>query len=89
MGMFSAIFGIVMLGIISDTVVKLAKARSGGASPRELAGLRQQLEDQASVLDHQGQQLLELQERTDFMERLLAKSREGTSLNPGDSGKGS
>ena len=56
---------------------------------RRLAGLRQQLDDQASLLDHQGQQILELQERTDFMERLLAKSREGTSLNPGDSGKGS
>ncbi len=83
------VFGVAMLGIISDTVIKIMKARSGGASPREIAGLRQQLDDQATLLDHQGQQILELQERTDFMERLLAKSREGTSLNPGDSGKGS
>lgn len=81
MGFFSAIFGIVMLGIISDTITKVLKAR-GAAAPRELAALRQQLDEQAQVLDQQAQQLLELQERTDFMERLLAKTREGTAINP-------
>lgn len=82
MGIFSAIFGIVLIGVIGDTIGKIVKARGAGPSPRQLADIRQQLEDQAGALDHQGQQILELQERSDFMERLLAKTREGTALNP-------
>ena len=84
MGIFTAMFGIVLIGVLGDTIGKVIKARGAGPSPRQLADLRQQLEDQAAILEHQSQQILELQERSDFMERLVAKTREGTSLNPGD-----
>ena len=84
MGIFTAMFGIVLIGVLGDTIGKVIKARGAGPSPRQLADLRQQLEDQAAILEHQSQQILELQERSDFMERLVAKTREGTALHPGD-----
>ena len=87
MGLFSAVFGIVLIAVIADTIGKIVKARGAGPSPRQLADIRQQFEDQAAALDHQGRQILELQERSDFMERLLAKTREGTALNPANPAK--
>lgn len=75
MGLFSFIFGIVVVGIIGDTVAKVARAKTVGGG-RQLDELRRQLEDQSQILASQEQQILELQERTDFMERLLAKNRE-------------
>jgi hypothetical protein len=75
MGVLSFIFIIVMVAMVSDTAVKVIKARNAGGG-RQVDDLRRLLDEQSDQLSHQQDQIAELQERTDFMERLLARTRE-------------
>ena len=60
-----------------------------GAAGNDVAGLRQQLDDQAAAIEDaqaklalQSTQLAELHERVDFAERMLAQARDRTKLGP-------
>ncbi len=92
MNVITGIFLLVVFGIVSETIVKIAKARSAGRQlsrplQAELDELRRQLQEQGGVLadtqatlNNQDQQLQELHERVDFAERLLAQHREQQKL---------
>ena len=77
------LFIIVLAGMAVGAISEIAKAVAGrGASTRELAELKLQLEQYAtalqeaqSTLSDQAAELAELQERVDFAERLLARAR--------------
>jgi len=77
------LFIIVLAGMAVGAISEIAKAVAGrGASTRELAELKLQLEQYASALQeaqstlsYQAAELAELQERVDFAERLLAQAR--------------
>jgi len=77
------LFIIVLAGMAVGAISEIAKAVAGrGASTRELAELKLQLEQYAtalqeaqSTLSDQATELAELQERVDFAERLLAQAR--------------
>jgi len=77
------LFIIVLAGMAVGAISEIAKAVAGrGASTRELAELKLQLEQYAtalqeaqSTLSDQATELAELQERVDFAERLLARAR--------------
>ena len=83
---------IVALAIAGTTIVLVAGAIAGairgrGSSRSEAVHLSDQLRDQAAALDdvqhslaNQSAQLLELQERLDFAERLLAQDRDRAVL---------
>ena len=85
---------IVALAIAGTTLVLVAGAIAGairgrGSSRSDVAHLSDQLKDHAATLDdvqnsvaNQSAQLLELQERLDFAERLLAQERDRTVLKP-------
>ena len=83
MSFLMGVFIIILAGIAVGAISEIAKAVAGrGASTRELAELRQQLEHYAaalreaqSTLSDQATELAELQERVDFAERLLAQAR--------------
>jgi uncharacterized protein YycO len=87
---------ILALIIAATTLVLVAKAIAGalagrGASRSELAQIKQQLEQDAAALEdaqttlaNQSTQLLELQERLDFAERLLAQARDRSALGAGE-----
>jgi len=78
--------------VAGETVIRVAKARAGGA-PRlqgHLDQLQHQIDDQASavaeVQSHvagQEAQFRELQDRVDFAERLLAQAQNRSALSPG------
>jgi hypothetical protein len=84
------------LAIVGTTIVMVARTLAGalrgrGSSRSELAQLGDQLEQQAAALEdaqislaNQATQLVELQERLDFAERLLAQGRDRTALRPGE-----
>jgi hypothetical protein len=81
MSLFNGLFVIVLAGIISETVVKIVRARMGSrGGAREIEDLKAQLEQAQAAIASQGEQIMELQERTDFMERLLAQSKERPGL---------
>ena len=67
---------IPIVAIISGTVLKLARLRASRPSPSASPDVTARLE----VLEHDlrglQQELLETQERLDFAERLLSKTRE-------------
>ena len=83
---------IVALAIAGTTIVLVAGAIAGairgrGSSRSELSALNDQLKDHAAALEdvqsslaNQSSQLVELHERVDFAERLLAQERDRTAL---------
>jgi uncharacterized protein YycO len=87
---------ILALTIAATTVVLVVKTIAGaligrGASRSELAQINQRLEQHAAALDdaqttltNQSTQLVELQERLDFAERLLAQARDRSALGAGE-----
>ncbi len=83
MSFLMGLFIIVLAGMAVGAISEIAKAVAGrGASTRELAELKLQLEQYAtalqeaqSTLSDQATELAELQERVDFAERLLAQAR--------------
>lgn len=84
---------LAMGGVTAVTVVKtIAAVITGrGSSQSEVSQLRDQVEQQASVLEDtqtrlasQSTQLSELHERLDFAERLLTQARDRQALGPGD-----
>lgn len=92
MGILSALLILCVAGIVGDTLVKLAKARSGGGGKLQsrLDDLAGQVQDQAVALEaahtaiaDQAAQIQELHERVDFAERLLTRSRDLQGLGPG------
>jgi cell division protein FtsL len=84
---------IILVGILADTIVKIVKHRAGSPQLRaELQELRRQLDDQANrltdaqaTLSNQDAQLLEMQERLDFAERILTQVRDRPGLGAGPS----
>ena len=92
MDVLTALMIIGVATVAGETVIRVAKARAGGA-PRvqaHLDQLQQQLEDQASaVAEVQSQvagqetQFRELQDRLDFAERLLTQAQDPSALGPG------
>jgi hypothetical protein len=102
MNVIIALFVLAVTGIVADTIVKVAKARSGGAASKALRGelddLGQQLQDQAAALadaqatiSAQAETIQELHERVDFTERILTQAREKGMLGrgSGEGGQGS
>ena len=87
---------ILALAIAATTLVLVAKAIAGaiagrGASRSELAEIKQRFEEHAAALEDaqttlttQSTQLVELQERLDFAERLLAQARDRSALGGGE-----
>ena len=83
---------LVALAIAGTTLVMVAGAISGairgrGSSRSELSHLSEQLTDHAAALEdvqnslaNQSSQLVDLHERVDFAERLLAQERDRTAL---------
>ena len=87
MGFLEFIFGLIFIGIVGDTVVKVAKGRGGSKAVAQLEAdvdeLRGQLADAESAMAGHAQQLAEIQERLDFAERLLAQQRQKPQLGSG------
>ena len=83
---------LVALAIAGTTLVLVAGAIAGairgrGSSRSDLSQLNDQLKDHAAALEdvqsslaNQSSQLVELHERVDFAERLLAQERDRTAL---------
>jgi flagellin-like hook-associated protein FlgL len=78
--------------VAGETVIRVAKARAGGATRLQahLDQLQQQFDDQASALGEvqshvtgQEAQFRELQDRLDFAERLLTQAQDRLALSPG------
>jgi uncharacterized phage infection (PIP) family protein YhgE len=77
------LFIIILAGMAVGAISEVAKAVAGrGASNKEIAELKLQLEqyaaalqDAQNTLSDQATELAELQERVDFAERLLAQAR--------------
>ena len=78
--------------VAGETVIRVAKARAGGATRLQahLDQLQQQFDDQASALAEvqshfagQEAQFRELQDRLDFAERLLTQAQDRLALSPG------
>jgi len=77
------LFIIILAGMAVGAISEVAKAVAGrGASNKEIAELKLQLEQYAAALQEaqntlsdQATELAELQERVDFAERLLAQAR--------------
>ena len=78
--------------VAGETVIRVAKARAGGATRLQahLDQLQQQFDDQASALAEvqshfagQEAQCRELQDRLDFAERVLTQVQDRSALGPG------
>ena len=88
---------LLAFAMAGSTLVLVAKAIAGAISGRkashaELAEIRERLDQQAADLDNaqagaadQAAQIVELQERLDFAERVLTQRRDPSSLGPGES----
>jgi uncharacterized phage infection (PIP) family protein YhgE len=82
------LFIIILAGMAVGAISEVAKAVAGrGASNKEIAELKLQLEQYAAALQEaqntlsdQATELAELQERVDFAERLLAQARDRKAL---------
>src|SRR5262245_269704 len=91
MSIVTGIFLVILAAIAVAGISELARAIAArGDSAKELAELKEHLEQQSAVLleaqntlSEQTTELAELQERLDFAERLLAQSRDRTALGPG------
>lgn len=84
------IIGVVT--VVGETVIRVARARAGGAMriQAHLDQLQQQVDDQASTLAEvqshfagQEAHVRELQDRVDFAERLLTQAQDRSALSPG------
>lgn len=92
MDVLTALMIIGVVTVVGETVIRVARARAGGA-PRlqaDLDQLQQRLDDQASALAEvqshvvgQEAQFRELQDRVDFAERVLTQAQERSALGPG------
>jgi hypothetical protein len=80
MNVIIALFILAVTGIVADTIVKVAKARSGAGAAKALRGeldeLGQQLADAQATIAAQAESIQELHERLDFTERILTQARE-------------
>jgi hypothetical protein len=86
MSVILALFILAVTGIVADTIVKVAKARSGGGAKAlrgELDEFHQLIQDQSAALADaqaiiaaQADSIQELHERVDFAERILTQVRE-------------
>ena len=87
MNIIIALFVLAVTGIVADTIVKVAKARGGGAGSKALRGelddLGQQLQDAQATIASQAESIQELHERLDFTERILTQAREKGALGRG------
>ena len=87
MNIIIALFVLAVTGIVADTIVKVAKARGGGAASKALRGelddLGQQLQDAQATIASQAESIQELHERLDFTERILTQVREKGALGRG------
>ena len=93
MSVILALFILAVTGIVADTIVKVAKARSGGGARvlrGELDELNQLVQDQSAALADaqatiaaQTDSIQELHERVDFAERILTQVREKGLLGRG------
>ena len=77
------------LGIAGSTLVMIVRTIAGafnnrGLSGRDASQLQERLDDAHAELANQAAQIAELQERVDFAERLIARSRDKPTLGPGD-----
>ena len=83
----SVFMGALAIAAITVIVIvrTIASAVSGrGASRSEIVDLKERMDDAQHTLEQQSTQLAELQERLDFAERLLAKSRDRSALGAGE-----
>ena len=87
----AAIAGGTLLMIVKTIAGAFAAGRT---SSSELPQIREQCDHHAAALDEiqatlatQSAQLMDLQERLDFAERLLTQARNREALGPGDVGK--
>src|SRR6476619_591322 len=90
-----ALTALMIIGVATvagETVIRVARARAGGATrvQAHLDQLQQQCDDQASALAEvqshsagQEAQFRELQDRLDFAERLLTQAQDRSALGPG------
>jgi hypothetical protein len=83
----TAIFILILVGIVSDTIVKTAKARAKSKLQPELDQLKLQAQEQATLLTdmqaalgEQADQIEELHERLEFTERVLLQVRNRPEL---------
>jgi hypothetical protein len=87
---------LLALAIAATTIVLVAKAIAGaiggrGASRADLAQIGERLEQHAAALEdaettlaNLSTQLVDLQERLDFAERVLAQAPDRSALRPGE-----
>jgi hypothetical protein len=84
MGFLEFVFGLIFIGIVGDTVVKVAGAKRQSkaitALESEVDELRNALADAENAVNGHATQLAEIQERLDFAERLLAQQRQKPAL---------
>jgi hypothetical protein len=90
-----ALTALMIIGVATvagETVIRVAKARAGGATRLQahVDQLQQQCDDQASALAEvqshsagQEAQFREIQDRLDFAERLLTQVQDRSALSPG------
>ena len=92
MDVLTALMIIGVATVAGETVIRVAKARTGGATRLQahLDQLQQQCDDQTSTLAEvqshlagQEAQFRELQDRLDFAERLLTQGQDRSALSPG------
>lgn len=99
MEFLTGLFILAVLGILGDTVVKVAKSRGGAAASKALRGemdeLAQQLAEQSAALSDaqativaQAESIQELHERVDFAERMLTQVRDKGALGRGGGAAG-
>lgn len=87
----TGLFILALVGIAAGTIGEITKAIvRRGAGARDIADLRALVEQHAAALEEaqdtiagQAAQLVELQERVDFAERVLAQVRNRKELGPG------
>ena len=92
MDVLTALMIIGVATVAGETVIRVAKARAGGATRLQahLDQLQQQFDDQSSALAEvqshfagQEVQFRELQDRLDFAERLLTQAQDRSALSAG------
>jgi hypothetical protein len=87
MNVIVALFVLAAIGIVADTIVKVAKARSAGGAAKALRGeldeMGQQLADAQATILAQAESIQDLHERLDFTERVLTQAREKGQLRGG------
>ena len=92
MEFLTGIFILILVGMVTDTIVKTAKARAKSKFQPELDELKLQMREQATLLadmqaalGEQADQIDELHERLEFTERVLLQVRNRPEL-PGHNG---